>query len=53
MQKATLTFSDSDDGQMHICLEFDPEVENKTNSPAVVSALRCLEYVTDLLADGK
>lgn len=50
MQKATLTFSDGDDGQLHISMEFEPEVSDETRSGAVACALKCMEYITDTLA---
>lgn len=50
MQKATLTFSDGDDGQLHISIKFEPEVSDETRSGAVACAFKCMEYINDTLA---
>lgn len=50
VQKAVLTFTDSDDGQLHIQMKFDPEISDETRSGAVSCALRCMDYITGTLA---
>lgn len=49
MQKATLTFTDGEDGQLHISMEFEPEITDEATSGAVTCAVKCMEYITDTL----
>jgi hypothetical protein len=51
MQKATLTFTDGDDGQLHISMEFEPQISDETRSGAVACALKCMDYITGTLAE--
>jgi hypothetical protein len=49
MQKATITFSDGANGELHLSMEFDPEITDDTRSNAVAYALKCMDYVTGAL----
>ena len=52
-QKATLTFTDGDDGQLHISMVFDPEITDDTRSSAVSCAIRCMDLITKNLGPGE
>jgi len=49
MQKAILTFEDAEDGQLHISMEFEPEVSEETRSSAVSVAIQCMDFITKKL----
>lgn len=50
-QKATLIFTDGDDGQLHISMEFKPNISDETKSAAVSCAINCLDHVTNNLSN--
>lgn len=47
MAKVTIVISDKDDGDVDIQMEFDPPVDDETNSPAQHMGARFLASVTD------
>lgn len=51
MQKAILTFTDNDDGTLGISVVFEPEISDETRSGAVNCAIKCMEYISEVLAE--
>lgn len=50
-QTAVLTFTDNPDGTLGICMTFEPEISDETRSGAVHWAMKCMEFITDRLAE--
>lgn len=48
MAKATITFSDTDDGSLETSIQFEPAVEKETDSPAQCFAMRAMQYITKI-----
>lgn len=45
MQKAILTFEDTEDNTLQMSVVFEPEITDDTRSYAAIAAIKCMDFI--------